>query len=114
MKELYSSLINDQDFSTRWGPFFDCLRLQEQTTILENIFRHVERTYLSQDDGSGSEGNEIIGSLAALFSCIMNSRGPLELQVQSWLATGQGGFIQSIGLRRSLLVYYSNKEGKVL
>jgi telomere length regulation protein len=114
VKELYLNLLDEQDFSTKWGAFFDCLRLQEQKTILESIFRDIEKRYFSKDEGIENGASDIIGDLAIMFSFIINGRAPLELQIQSWLATGQGGLIQSIGLRRSLLLLFSNNEGKLL
>jgi telomere length regulation protein len=113
VRELYTSVLGKGNFSAPWGSFFDLLRLHEQTVILQSIFRDIEKTYFSSDDGKGNESDEIIGGVAALLFQITKGRNSLDSQIQVWLATGHGAVIHTIGLRRSLVLQYSSDEGKV-
>lgn len=92
----------------------DHLRMTEQVAVLEAIFRDVERKYLSEDIYMDAESasNQMISGVASLCSHAISNRSHLESQVAEWLCKGQVGLIQTIGLRRALLVNFSDKTGK--
>lgn len=88
--------------------------MTEQVAVLEAIFRDVERKHLSEDISMDAESasNQTISGVATLCSHAIANRPHLESQVAEWLCKGQGGSIQTIGLRRALLVNFSGKNGK--
>ena len=94
----------------------DQLKPIEQTAFLEAIFRDLQRRHFA-DDLSGSvnqplASSESIGAVAALCSVVIPSRSHLENLVIEWLSKSQGGSITTLGLRRALLVTYSDRSGQ--
>jgi telomere length regulation protein len=58
--------------------------------------------------------SDVINGVAALCANFISNSQVLESQLKDWLSTGQGGCIQSIGLRRALLAAFSERKGERL
>ncbi|OQD82806.1 hypothetical protein PENANT_c019G05656 [Penicillium antarcticum] len=113
VKEIYSGLIFEQSSAVSFGLLLDNLRKDDQLSVLEAIFRHVQRNHFS-DDLSGSVDQsttslETVKGVAALCSLLISKRPELETHVLEWLSKSQGGSISTLGLRRALLASFSNR-----
>lgn len=88
--------------------------MTEQTTVMEAIFRDIEKKYLSEEilTEENPTSSQTVGGIAALCSTILTNRPHLEAQVIDWLSKGQGGSIQTIGLRRAFVVNFANTAGE--
>lgn len=82
--------------------------------MMEAIFRDVQKKYFSEEVSmkTDSTSNQTIDGVAALFSHIIGNRPYLESQVADWLSKGQGGSIQTVGLRRALIANLASKNGE--
>lgn len=92
------------------------LRQREQKKILEAIIHKLESQYLSsyygQSDLSGdSRVATIIGGVSAIVAAVIRDRPLLREQLNEWLASGVGGNIASVSMRRALLATYENEAG---
>lgn len=58
--------------------------------------------------------SDVINGVAAFCANFISNSQVLESQLKDWLSTGQGGCIQSIGLRRALLAAFSERKGEHL
>jgi hypothetical protein len=115
IKALYQSLLQSGDLSHRWSPLFERLRASDQATIIQVVIRDIEVTYFLKSVGlidMESRDQRIVGSVASLLDIMLQNNHTLLLQVQSWLSLGQGGFIQSIEVRRAFVLLLSKKEGR--
>ncbi|KAJ5329908.1 hypothetical protein N7452_010298 [Penicillium brevicompactum] len=114
VKEVYASLLLEHSSPEPFTLLQDQLKPIEQTAFLEAIFRDIQRRHFA-DDLSGSvnqplASSESIGAVAALCSVVIPSRSHLENLVIEWLSKSQGGSITTLGLRRALLVTYSDRS----
>jgi len=84
--------------------------MTEQIAVTEAVFRDVEKRFLSEDLFMEADptSNQTIGGVATLCSNITSTRQHLEGQVVDWLSKGQGGSIQTVGLRRALLAMFAD------
>ena len=82
--------------------------------MMEAIFRDIQKKYFSEDISmeGDSNSNQTVDGVAALCSHIIGNRPYIESQVADWLSKGQGGSIQTIGLRKALMVYFASKHGE--
>ncbi|PYH94178.1 hypothetical protein BO71DRAFT_450216 [Aspergillus ellipticus CBS 707.79] len=113
VREIYIGLLVQQAQSQRYGALFDHLRSTEQLAVLEAIFRDIEKKHFSSEipgDKTTDASGEVVSSVAAVCSVIIQGRSALQSQLIDWLAKGQGGSIYTFGLRRSLLAYFSQQE----
>lgn len=88
--------------------------MTEQIIVMEAIFRDIEKKYLSEEilaEGDPTSNQKVSG-IAALCSAILANRPHLEAQAIDWLSKGQGGSIQTVGLRRALVVNFADKSGE--
>ncbi|ODM20973.1 hypothetical protein SI65_04026 [Aspergillus cristatus] len=110
---VYSGLLIDQTFPEQFSTLVDHLRMTEQIALTEAVFRDVEKRFLSEDLSmeAGPTSNQTIGGVATLCSNIISNRQHLESQVVDWLSKGQGGSIQTVGLRRALLAMFADNTG---
>lgn len=88
--------------------------MTEQVTVMEAILRDTEKKYLSEEILMEEDptSSQTIGGIAALCSTILTNRPHLEGQVIDWLSKGQGGSIQTVGLRRALVVNFADRTGE--
>lgn len=115
VREIYSNLIVEQELTIQYGLVLDNLRQSEQLSMLEAIFRDIQKRYFSPDIFGDFENlaanSEVISSVAALCSAIIGDRQFLRNQISEWLSKSQGGSIHTIGLRRALLASYHDSSG---
>ncbi|OQD72946.1 hypothetical protein PENDEC_c018G04184 [Penicillium decumbens] len=114
VREIYSGLLLSQSFPGQFGLLLDSLRQPEQVSVVEAIFRNIQKLYFP-DDLAGTfispvGSNGVIAGVAALCSAIIGDRPFLKSQVLEWLSKSQGGSIQTIGLRRALLATYNDRN----
>ncbi|KAJ5679235.1 hypothetical protein N7462_007479 [Penicillium macrosclerotiorum] len=109
-RELYSGLLFDQSSSKQFGILMEHLRQSEQLSLLEAIFRNIQRLYFPHDFsptfGQEETTGSVVPGVAALCSTILGDGPLLRHQVTDWLSKGQGGSIQTVGLRRALIATY--------
>jgi hypothetical protein len=117
VKALYQSLLQSGNFSQRWNYIFDRLRQSDQITLLETIIYDLESTLFTRSinpvEVESDHDNSIIGNAASFFDIILRTKRTLQLQVESWLSSGQGGFIQSTAMRRCLILALSRRSGRL-
>lgn len=105
----------EQNLPKQFALFLDGLRQTERIAILEVVFRDIQKTHFSDEipgfRGSYQTSNETVGGVATLLSMIIGERPHLESQVADWLSVGQGGSIQTAGLRRAILTNFANRKG---
>lgn len=115
MREIYSGLLVDQDLPKHFSLLLEGLRPREQIAILESIFRAIEKKHFSDEVAgvveSYNNSNETVNGVATLCSMLIGNRPHLEAQIADWLAMGQGGSIQTIGLRRAILANFAKNKG---
>ena len=115
MREIYTGLLVDQDLRKQFSLLLDNLRPPEQIAIVEAVFRDIGKKYFSEEVtgfmGSYKNSSEKVNGVATLCSMFIGGRPHLEAQIVDWLATGQGGSIQTIGLRRAILANFANNKG---
>ena len=115
VREIYTGLLVDQSVPKQFSLLLDNLRSTEQIAIVEAVFRDIGKKYFSEEVtgfmGSYKNSSEKVNGIATLCSMLIGGRPHLETQVADWLATGQGGSIQSIGLRRAILANFANSKG---
>lgn len=115
MREIYTGMLIDQDLPKHFSLLLDGLRPREQIAILESIFRAIEKKYFSNEIAgfveNYNDSNETVNSVATLCSIFIGNRPHMEAQIADWLAMGQGGSIQTIGLRRAILVNFARSKG---
>ena len=111
---IYHGLLIDQPFPNQFDSLLEHSRATEQVAVMEAIFRDVQKKYFSEEISmaTDSTSNQTIDGVAALCSHIIGNRPYLESQVADWLSKGQGGSIQTVGLRRALVVNFANKNGE--
>lgn len=82
--------------------------------MMEAIFRDIEKKHLSEEIliEEDPTSSQTISGVAALCSTILTNRPQLEGQVIDWLSKGQGGSIQTVGLRRALVVNFADRAGE--
>ncbi|KAI9926433.1 telomere binding protein [Aspergillus wentii] len=114
VREIYLGLLIDQSFPKQFGLLLDSLRTTEQITILEAVFRDVEKKHFSEEIYGGmieaQTSNPKVNGIAALWPVVIGNRTNIEIQIVDWLCKGQGGSIQTAGLRRSLLVHFADNQ----
>ncbi|PWY71740.1 hypothetical protein BO70DRAFT_431925 [Aspergillus heteromorphus CBS 117.55] len=113
VREIYIGLLVQQAQSQRYSTLFGHLRSTEQVAVLEAIFRDVERKYFSTEipgDKTTNAPTDVISSVAALCSVVIQGRPHLQTQLIDWLSKGQGGSIYTVGLRRALLANIAQQE----
>lgn len=117
VKALYQSLLQSGNFSQRWNYIFDRLRQSDQITLLETIIYDLESSLFTRSinpvEVESDNEKSIIGNAASFFDIILGSKRTLQLQVESWLSSGQGGFIQSTAMRRCLILALSRRSGRL-
>ncbi|PGH01957.1 hypothetical protein AJ80_08939 [Polytolypa hystricis UAMH7299] len=108
--EVYSGLVMHEPVLTQHLTILlDQLRPHEQRTILESILRDLEKRYfLESPDEIGSlarnyREQKVIGGVSALILAITKDRHALRASLMEWLATGIGGSVRGISLRRALV-----------
>lgn len=81
--------------------------------MTEAVFRDVEKRFLSEDLPIEADptSNQTISGVATLCSSVISNRPHLESQVVDWLSKGQGGSIQTVGLRRALVTMFADNTG---
>ncbi|KAL4966055.1 telomere length regulation TEL2 family protein [Aspergillus stella-maris] len=116
VREIYSSLLIEPALSEQFKALFDHLRWTEQLTLVEAVFRDVEKKYFSTESFSEDEMvlDQPISGVAALCSVIISKRAALENQLVEWLSKGQGGSIQTSALRRAIIANLAHQKGKPL
>ncbi|KAL4977598.1 telomere length regulation protein-domain-containing protein [Aspergillus desertorum] len=112
VREIYYKLLVEQ---TLWGQYtalFDHLRWTEQLTLLDTIFRDIEKRYFYTESLSvnGMDLDQPIDGVTALCSVLISKRANLESQLLEWLSKGKGGSIQSISLRRAIIANLAHKK----
>lgn len=115
MKQIYSNLLIDQALTEKYNALFGRLRWTEQLVVLEAVFRNIEKTHFPAQSLVGSEMDldQPIDGVAALCSVLIPKRDDLEAQLVDWLAKGQGGSVQTLALRRAIIVNLSYRTGKI-
>lgn len=74
--------------------------------MLEAAFRDIEKKYFSTELTGGMKeisSDQTVSAVAALCFALVGIRPQLHGQLLNWLSKGQGGSIQTIGLRRALM-----------
>ena len=109
-------MLGEGFHSDKFGLLLDGLRQHEQKKVLEATIHKLESQYLSpyygQLDLSGDTGiKAAIGGVSAAVAAVTKDRLPLREQLNEWLASGAGGNIVSVSMRRALLATYENDIG---
>lgn len=116
-QEIYSNLLQDQSYGEHFASLLDHLKQSEQLAMIEAIFRDIQKKYfpgdLSGTSSFSAGAKELVTGVATLCSIILGDRVFLRSQVTEWLEKGQGGSIQTMGLRRALLATYTGDSGKL-
>ncbi|RAK96370.1 telomere length regulation TEL2 family protein [Aspergillus ibericus CBS 121593] len=113
VREIYPGLLVQQAHSEQYSALFDHLRPTEQLAILEAVFRDVERRHFSGEipgDKASNTSGQVISSVAALCSILILKRPHLQAHLIDWLSKGQGGSINTVGLRRALVAIFAQEE----
>ncbi|KAL4762546.1 telomere length regulation TEL2 family protein [Aspergillus foveolatus] len=112
VREIYYNLLVEQTHLEKYTALFDHLRWTEQLTVLDTIFRDIEKRYFSTESFSGNEMDlrGPIDGVAALCSVLISKRAILENQLVDWLSNGQGGSIQTVSLRRAIIVNLAHQK----
>ena len=110
VRELYYGLLVQQDFAAQYDILFGHLRPTEQLSVVEAIFRDIEKSYFTFERENPS--NDVVNGVAALCSIILHGHAHLQAQLVDWLSKGQGGSIQTAGLRRAVLAAFAEQKGK--
>ncbi|KAJ5133839.1 hypothetical protein N7526_005204 [Penicillium atrosanguineum] len=117
VREICSGLLVDQTAPGQFGLLLDSLRQPEQISMIEAIFRDIQKLYFPDDLAgtlkSPDKSDDIIAGVSALCSAILGGRPFLQSQVSEWLSKSQGGSIQTIGLRRALLATYNDQNDEL-
>ncbi|PLB55839.1 hypothetical protein P170DRAFT_461602 [Aspergillus steynii IBT 23096] len=108
VRELYYGLLVQQDFAAQYGILFGHLRPTEQLSVVEAIFRDIEKSYFTFERENAS--NDLVNGVAALCSIILDGHANLQAQLVDWLSKGQGGSIQTSGLRRAVLAAFADQK----
>lgn len=113
--EIYSNLLINQQLAKQYSALFDHLRWTEQLSMLEAIFRDIEKKYFPTENFSGDnmDLDQPIGGIAALCSDLISKRTNLESQLVEWLSKGHGGSIQTVALKRAIIVNLAHDKGSV-
>lgn len=113
--EIYSNLLINQQLAKQYSALFDHLRWTEQLSILEAIFRDIEKKYFPTENFSGDNMglDQPIDGIAALCSNLISKRTNLESQLVEWLSKGHGGSIQTVALKRAVIVNLAHDKGSV-
>ncbi|EIT77063.1 telomere length regulation protein-domain-containing protein [Aspergillus flavus] len=111
-RELYTSLLVNETLRERYGSLFDTLRPMEQLAVLEATFREVEKKYFLAliDQSNEAILGQRVNGVAGLCSSIIGEREHIKAQLLDWLSKGQGGSIQTTGLRRALLASFTYQK----
>ncbi|KNG89075.1 hypothetical protein ANOM_002938 [Aspergillus nomiae NRRL 13137] len=111
-RELYTSLLINETLRVRYNSLFDKLRPMEQFAVLEAIFREVDKKYFLTliDESDEAILGQRVNGVAGLCSSIIGERQHIQTQLLDWLSKGQGGSIQTIGLRRALLASFADQK----
>ncbi|KAL4926004.1 telomere length regulation TEL2 family protein [Aspergillus undulatus] len=112
VREIYFSLLIERAVPEKYTTLFDYLRWTEQLAFLEAVFRDVEKKHFSIEAFSDDDMdlNKPIDGVAALCSVLISKRTTLENQLIDWLSKGQGGSIQTLALRRALIVNLAHQK----
>ncbi|KAL5364556.1 telomere length regulation protein-domain-containing protein [Aspergillus floccosus] len=113
VREVYTGLLVNKALSTQYNSLFDNLRPTEQVAFLEASLRDIEKKYFSTElSGSTTQGSisPVVCAVAGLCSSLVGNRPQLQGQLIDWLAKGQGGSIQTSGLRRALIAGFGDNE----
>lgn len=111
VREIYSGLLVQGDFSKQYSVLFGHLRSTEQLSVVEAIFRDIEKSYFTFQRNDVS--NEVVNGVAALCSIILRGHTNLQAQLVDSLSKGQGGSIQTTGLRRAVLATFAHQQGNL-
>ncbi|KAI9375486.1 telomere length regulation protein-domain-containing protein [Aspergillus egyptiacus] len=106
VKEIYCTLLADHSLSQQFITLFDLLRWTEQLSMMEAIFRDIEKRWFltSALNENDTDLAQPVNGVAALCSVVISKRPNLEAQLIEWLSKGHGGSIQTVALRRAILV----------
>ncbi|RDW78994.1 telomere length regulation TEL2 family protein [Aspergillus mulundensis] len=112
VREIYIKLLIEQKRSEPYTALFDHLRWTEQLTLLDTILRDIEKKHFPMESFSENDMdlNQPIDSIAALCSALILKRSNLESQLIEWLSKGHGGSIQTVTLRRALVVNLAHQK----
>ncbi|KAL4902949.1 hypothetical protein BDW74DRAFT_180246 [Aspergillus multicolor] len=112
VREIYSKLLIEQTLSELYTALFDHLRWTEQLALLNTILRDIEKKHFPMEDFSGSnmDLDQPVDSVAALCSVLISKRSNIESQLVDWLSKGQGSSIQTVALRRALVVNLARRK----
>lgn len=81
--------------------------------MFEAVIHDAQKRYLP-GELSGIEldsSSRVVGSVAALCSAVFHNNAYLEGQILDWISKGQGGAIQTLGMRRAILATFSSNKG---
>ncbi|KAF9883286.1 telomere binding protein [Aspergillus nanangensis] len=114
VREVYNGLLVDRDLLGQYNSLFDCIRPTEQLAVLEAVFRDIEKKFFSGEYSGDIKNNAsslVVSSVAALCSRLVGNRLPLQHQLLDWLSKGQGGSIQTAGMRRAIIASFARNQG---
>jgi len=109
--ELYTNSFEGDAPSRSWHYFFDLLRPHEQVSIVQFILRDLQTTNFGSDDQKPAEISHTVGVVTALVSHYIDGKHCVQESIQTWLSTGDSTIVNTIGLRRVLLLLYSKDPG---
>ncbi|KKK22329.1 hypothetical protein P175DRAFT_0513528 [Aspergillus ochraceoroseus IBT 24754] len=116
VREIYAGLLIRQSLSEQYISLYEHLRWTEQLAVLEGIFRDIEKKYFLSEslDESDVSANHVVNGVAALCSILLSKRPNLEGQLIDWLSKGHGGSVQTVRLRRALLVNLAHQKDLIV
>jgi telomere length regulation protein len=114
VRGIYTGLLINETLREPYSSLFDNLRPTEQLAVLEATFRDIEKKYFLSpliNDGNDGITGQAVSGVAALCSIVVDKRQILQTHLLDWLSKGQGGSVQTIGLRRALLAVFADQKG---
>ena len=113
LSDLY---FTDHCYSNKFGSLLDGLKQHEQKKLVEAMIHNLQARCFSQyEDSSVSPENEklskAIAGVSAIVDTVISGRQFLKEQLKDWLVSGVGGGINSISMRRSLLIALEKDSG---
>ncbi|KAJ5914843.1 hypothetical protein N7504_003726 [Penicillium tannophilum] len=112
--EIYTSLLRDQSFSTRFTFFVDKLRLSAQLTILQLILMDLPIRYpsirLCNYPNDANACTDVVNGAATLLSMIIGDRPHFKEEITDWLANGRFAAAFPVGVNRTILATYDNEN----
>ncbi|KAJ5994476.1 hypothetical protein N7451_010200 [Penicillium sp. IBT 35674x] len=112
--EIYTSLLRDQSFSTRFSLFVDKLRLSAQLTILQLTLMDLPIRYpsirLCDYPNDSNTCTDVVNGAATLLSMIIGNRPHFKEEITDWLAKGRFAAAFPVGVNRTILATYDNEN----